>query len=98
MGSKTRKKGHTVTLTLPRSGNTEYLESSDFGILEKMMENKRKRGRPRHTTPPKKLREILTYRLGFGFGSPNKVTLQETSEQFGVTTIHLSRRGKMENR
>ena len=54
------------------------------------MENKRKRGRPRHTKPPKKLREILTYRLGFGFGSPNKVTLQETSEQFGVTKQYIS--------
>jgi len=54
------------------------------------MENKRKRGRPRHTKPSGKMQAILAYRLGYSFGSPNKVTLRETAEQFGVSKQYIS--------
>ena len=56
----------------------------------------RKRGRPRHTTPPKKLQEILMYRIG-SKNYPSKVTLQETSEQLGVSKQYISQEeGKWE--
>ena len=53
------------------------------------MENKRKKGRPRHTKPPNKLQEILMYRLG-SKNWPSKITLRETSDEFGVSKQYIS--------